>query len=169
MGLELQSKELQTEIRECIDKHADALASDLAELFTKTAVDRVASVFGAAEPEAKPRRSRAKKLPRKTAPKKNAPTVARAKKRTRRAKAKPVVAQRLKKKSREEVGKDIEAFIRENPGCGASDVMKGLGIRQTVWMHSKLPLQKAKRIRREGEARNSRYFVTDGIIRRSAA
>lgn len=156
-------KELQAEIQDCIEKHAAALARDLAELFRTTTMKRVARMLGEAE-EIAPAPRREKPAPKRRSSKKRTPGVARAKKRA------PGVARAAsKKKSRAETGEDIVEFIRKHPGCGAADVMKGLGIPQPTWMGSKLLVQKAGRIRMTGKPRDARYFVTDTIVRRPAA
>jgi len=151
--------ELELQISACIDKHTDALARDLAELFRKTTVEHVARVLREVEADA-PR-------PRKAAPKKRGPSVAHAKKRRPR-KAAPKAA-KAQKKSRTEIGEEIVAFIRQNPGATPGAIMKALGLRQSTWMGAKLLVQKAGRIRRQGSPRESRYFVTDGVVRRAAA
>ena len=165
-------KELQAEIKSCIDKHTGALASELAELFRESMVKRFARTLEEVTQEAAPLRQRAKRLPVTPAPKKTAkktaPSVARAKKRRTRKQSKPSVDRQPKKSSAEQ-GEDIVEFIRKHPGSGAADIMKGLGIRQPTWMHAKLKVQKAGRIRMTGEPRHARYFVTDTIVRRAAA
>ncbi len=164
------SKELQAEIKACIDKHTVALASELAELFRENMVKQFERTLDDARQETAPAAGRAKKLPRKKTSKKKSPAVARAKRRSSRKRAKPEVAQKQQqKKSRAQHGEDIVEFIRKNPGCGAADVMKGLGIRQSTWMHAKLAVQKKERIRMTGTPREARYFVTDTIVRRPAA
>ena len=161
-------KELQAEIKSCIDKHTSALAGELAELFRASMVERFTRTLDEVKQEAAPAPERAKRSPVTPAPKKQSPSVVRAKKRRQRKTSNPEGV-RKPKKSSAEYGEDIVEYIRNNPGCGAADVMKGLGMRQTTWMRAKLIVQKAARIRMTGEPRRARYFVTDTIVRRSAA
>jgi len=159
-----KTTELELQIHACIDKHTDALASDLAELFRETTVKHVARVLREVEADAPPsRRSR------QTSPKKRGPSVARAKKRRTRKVAPKAPAAPTRKKSRAEIGEEIVAFIRDNPGTGAGAIMRALGLRQSTWMSAKLAVQKAGRIRRQGTPRDSRYFATDTVVRRAAA